>query len=115
MSDILSQKDIRSRIDGAHTIVKTWQALHDQFNRMTDTAWIFRGVTSPSHYPTPTIGREKIYGGYKRAREERLFHEFRHRAVTLVQASHFTDWHWLAYAQHLGVPTRLLDWTASPL
>jgi hypothetical protein len=83
--------------------------------RMSDTGWILRGVSSPDHYPVPSIGREKIYGPYKLAQEERLIQEFKHRAVSLIDGGSFDDWHWLAYAQHLGVPTRLLDWTVNPL
>lgn len=113
--NILSQQEIRKRLDSAQTVVDTWDKLHSQFGKMTDTGWIFRGVSSPDHYPIPSIGRESIYGTYKRAYEERLFEEFKHRAVTLIREPDFSDWNWLAYAQHLGVPTRLLDWTASPL
>src|SRR5262249_1723328 len=54
-------------------------------------------------------------GPYKLAQERRLLQEFKYRAVSLLRAPEFNDWHWLAYAQHLGVPTRLLDWTTSPL
>lgn len=111
----LSQEEVRRRIDKDQSVVNTWDELHAVFNKMTDTGWIFRGVTAPDHYPIPTIGRESVFGRYKRAYEERLFQEFKHRAVALVRAPDFTDWHWLAYAQHLGVPTRLLDWTSSPL
>ncbi len=114
-SKLLSQEEIRARIDQAHTVVSTWEKLHSQFSKMTDTGWIFRGVSAPDHYPIPAIGREKIFGIYKRAYEKRLFQEFKHRAVALLRAPEFTDWHWLAYAQHIGVPTRLLDWTSSPL
>jgi hypothetical protein len=110
-----SQKEIRAKIDNSHEVVSGWSHLHRILSVLTSSEWIFRGVSAPEHYPTPSIGRESVYGPYKRAQEERLFKEFKHRAVALLRAPEFDDWHWLAYAQHLGVPTRLLDWTSSPL
>lgn len=111
----LSQKQIRENIQESHIEVANWDHLHKVLTRMVSSEWIFRGVSAPDHYPVPSIGREAIYGPYKRAQEERLFKEFKDRAVALLRAPEFNDWHWLAYAQHLGVPTRLLDWTSSPL
>jgi FRG domain len=111
----LSQTAIIRALKSSVALVHSWEELHTALGKMSDTAWIFRGVSSPDHYPIPSIGRKPIYGPYYRAQEERLFHEFKHRAIVLMRAPDFDDWHWLAYAQHLGVPTRLLDWTTSPL
>ena len=113
--DSPTQKEIKKLIDDSHEEIGTWDHFHRLLSKMTSTEWIFRGVSSPEHYPIPSIGRELQYGPYKRAQEERLFREFKDRAVSLLRAPEFDDWHWLAYAQHLGVPTRLLDWTSSPL
>lgn len=111
----LSQTAIKSTIDRGHLEVTTWKQFHGLLEKMRDTAWIFRGVSSPRHYPIPSIGRESVFGHYKLAQEQRLFQEFKNRAISLVSDPRFNDWHWLAYAQHIGVPTRLIDWTASPL
>jgi hypothetical protein len=111
----LSQAEIRKRLDKNQTAVTDWTELHRQLERMTDAHWVFRGVSSPTYYPVPSIGREGIYGHYKRTQEERLFREFKDRAVSLISDSRLTDWDLLAFAQHVGVPTRLLDWSTSPL
>lgn len=111
----LSQAEIRTRINDSQAVIRDWAHFHDRVSQMSDTAWIFRGVSSPTHLPIPSIGREKVFGKYKRAYEERLFTAFKDRAVSLITDKQFNDWHWLAYAQHLGVPTRLLDWSTSPL
>ncbi len=115
MEKELSQKDIRQKLDAGQHEVDSWEKLHVRLSRMTDTQWIFRGVSSPDHYPIPSIGRERIYGSYKQIQEVRLFQEFKDRAVSIIPYQGLDDWQLLAYAQHLGVPTRLLDWTSSPL
>jgi hypothetical protein len=115
MAGTLSEKEKIKRIDSNQLVVNDWPDLHRRFAEMSDTPWIFRGVTSPQHYPVPSIGREKQYGPYKRAQEERLFRAFKDRVAAIIPAGTFDDWQLLAYAQHVGVPTRLLDWTTSPL
>lgn len=111
----LSQSEIKAAIRESYREVSNWGEFHSLLEKTRDSGWLFRGVTSLSHYPIPSIGREKIHGHYKQAQEIRLFQEFKNRAVALVSDSRFDDWDWLAYAQHIGVPTRLLDWSVSPL
>ncbi len=110
-----TQEEVKEAINTGHIQIGSWKHLHEEFEEMRDSAWIFRGVSSPTHYPIPSIGRQTVYGNYNRIREERLFQEFKDRAIGLITDSRFNDWTWLAYAQHIGVPTRLLDWTTSPL
>jgi hypothetical protein len=110
-----SQDEIRRNVDKHHVTVTEWKTLPEELESMRDSGWIFRGVSSPEHYLVPSIGREKVYGHYKLAQEQRLFEEFKNRAISLITDPRFNDWDWLAYAQHIGVPTRLLDWSVSPL
>jgi hypothetical protein len=111
----LSRDAIKSDVAKRRVKVSDWRSLHQHLESMRDSGWIFRGVSSPDHYLLPSIGRESVYGHYKLAQEQRLFEEFKIRAISLMSDPRFDDWHWLAYAQHIGVPTRLLDWTVSPL
>jgi hypothetical protein len=47
--------------------------------------------------------------------EKETLNRFKLRANPEIVPAPKDDWEWLALAQHHGLPTRLLDWTSSPL
>ena len=74
---------------------------------------VYRGVTDKvNHKLIPSVGRN---GNYDLDNELELFAQFKRRAHSTVTSNPTNDWDWLAIAQHHGLPTRLLDWTTSPL
>ena len=73
--------------------------------------YVFRGVSVAS-YPLETAVR-RLGGNYAQLERHLLrnFRKYAHRSIVEQD----TMWHWLSLAQHHGLPTRLLDWTVSPL
>jgi hypothetical protein len=84
--------------------------------------WIFRGVESENYELIPKIGRRGTrrdhYGDpvdYSPDAEQAAILRFQREARPHISVAPESELEWLSIAQHYGLPTRLLDWTESPL
>jgi hypothetical protein len=75
-----------------------------------DVVW-FRGHASSSFKLLPSIARDSK----ALERESLLAKRFKQNAYPFRNLPPQSEWEWLFLMQHFGVPTRLLDWTESPL
>jgi FRG domain len=71
----------------------------------------FRGLSDSSYRLETTLIR---LGGEYAGLERHLLRNFKKYAHKRV-VERDSLWHWLSVAQHYGLPTRVLDWTYSPL
>jgi hypothetical protein len=89
-----------------------------EFVALRNDRWVyFRGHASSLWPLSPGIARpdKSPPGGRRPDLEKRLYSDFKRMAQTFDPGTAYEDLDWLAFAQHYGLPTRLLDWTENPL
>jgi hypothetical protein len=87
----------------------SWNADLQRFR----SPFAFRGLGSADHTLTSSLVRLAASADIGRL-ELALLRNFR-KYARAEGAESDSIWNWLALAQHRGLPTRLLDWTYSPL
>ena len=71
----------------------------------------FRGSTNVDYALVPSLGRSP----YDISHEQALINTFKQNAIQSASERPQSQWEWLFLARHHSLPTRLLDWTESPL
>jgi hypothetical protein len=78
-------------------------------------AMVYRGVPDADYQLVPSVGRWKGPEENRAHFELQIFTDFKMRSEGYRESIPRSEWDWLFLAQHHGLPTRLLDWTSSPL
>lgn len=80
-----------------------------------ESAVIYRGVSDTNYDLIPSVGRWEGPEDSRMHFERQVFEDFKSRAIGYLSVQPRNQWEWLFLAQHHGLPTRLLDWSSSPL
>lgn len=94
--------------------INRWDELLEEFDPLK--GWLFRGHCSANWQLRSTLERQNPPGDNPVETEVDLFREFQRTAHHYVDAAQIptTPGDWLALMHHVGAPTRLVEFTASP-
>lgn len=105
------------QVDNASTLLRFLQEDRDALagasgaaTERTPDVW-YRGLPDIGHALLPTLHRDRISIG----EEPHLLNRFKQNAHEFLVERPQGEWEWMLTARHHGLPSRLMDWTESPL
>jgi len=97
--------------------LKEYISLVEQLNTNHKGQFWYRGCGKASYELKPSLYRHKRSKTIEdfMSLEQKLIARFQQRSIPFHSRTIADLWEWLFLMQHYGVPTRLLDWSESPL
>lgn len=100
---------MRFNVKAINSVSDLLKHLKSDTKNIKSPLW-FRGHSKLEYKLLPSLFRYQTLPN-----ESNLIEKFKQNATLLLNPSGLIDYDWLFLMQHNGVPTRLLDWSESPL